>query len=103
MSLPRLQARLERLRQRDLDVGVFSGLAWGVVAAVAVVLAAAWADLVLDLSPRLRLAAVAAGIAVSFVTDAGAVVSLPAAGHGVAIEQQQDGGMLWAEARWNSQ
>ena len=52
---------------------------------------------------RITLAAVAAGIAVSFVTDAGAVVSLPAAGHGVAIEQQQDGGMLWAEARWNSQ
>jgi len=52
---------------------------------------------------RITLAAVAAGIAVSFVTDTGAVVSLPAAGHGVAIEQQHDGGMLWAEARWNSQ
>jgi hypothetical protein len=30
-------------------------------------------------------------------------VWLPGAGEGVAIEQQQDGGMLWAEARWNSQ
>jgi hypothetical protein len=45
---------------------------------------------------------VAAGIAVSFVADTGAVVRLPAAGEGVAVEQQQDGGMLWAEARWNS-
>ncbi len=51
---------------------------------------------------RITLATVAAGIAVSFVADTGAVVRLPAAGEGVAIEQQQDGGMLWAEARWNS-
>jgi hypothetical protein len=51
---------------------------------------------------RITLATVAAGIAVSFVADTGAVVRLPAAGEGVAIEQQQDGGMLWAEARWIS-
>jgi len=51
---------------------------------------------------RITLAAAAAGVAVSFVADTGAVVLLPAAGHGVTIEQQQDGGMLWAEARWNS-
>jgi hypothetical protein len=44
-----------------------------------------------------------AGIAVSFVADTGALVRLPAGGEGVAIEQQQDGGLLWAEARWNSQ
>ncbi len=52
---------------------------------------------------RITLATVAAGIAVSFVADTGTVVRLPAAGEGVVIEQQQDGGMLWAEARWNSQ
>jgi len=51
---------------------------------------------------RITLAAVAGGIAVSFVADAGAVVRLPADGAGVCIEQQQDGGMLWAEARWTS-
>jgi hypothetical protein len=51
---------------------------------------------------RITLAAVAAGIAVSFVADTGAIVPLPAADMGVAIEHQQDGGMLWAEARWNS-
>ena len=51
---------------------------------------------------RITLAAVTAGIAVSFVADTGALVWLPAAGEGVAIEQQQDGGMLWAEARWKS-
>jgi hypothetical protein len=51
---------------------------------------------------RITLAAVTAGIAVSFVTDSAADVHLPAAGEGVAIQQQQDGGMLWAEARWNS-
>jgi hypothetical protein len=49
---------------------------------------------------RITLATVAAGIAVSFVADTGVVVRLPAAGAGVAIEEQQDGGMLWAEARW---
>jgi hypothetical protein len=51
---------------------------------------------------RITLAAVAAGIAVSFVADTGAIVVLPLAGHGVTIEQQQDGAILWAEARWNS-
>jgi hypothetical protein len=51
---------------------------------------------------RITLATVAAGIAVSFVADTGAAVQLPPAGAGVAIEHQQDGGMLWAEARWNS-
>ena len=51
---------------------------------------------------RITLATVAAGIAVSFVADTGAVVQLPSAGAGVIIEHQQDGGMLWAEARWNS-
>jgi hypothetical protein len=50
---------------------------------------------------RITLATVAADIAVSFVADTGAAVRLPAAGQGVAIEQQQDGCILWAEARWN--
>jgi hypothetical protein len=51
---------------------------------------------------RITLTAVAAGIAVSFVADTGAGVLLPAAGEGVAIQHEQDGGMFWAEARWNS-
>jgi hypothetical protein len=51
---------------------------------------------------RITLATVAAGIAVSFVADTGAGVLLPAAAEGVAIDHQQDGAMLWAEARWNS-
>jgi hypothetical protein len=51
---------------------------------------------------RITLATVTAGIAVSFVADTGSVVLLPAADQGVAIEHQQDGSMLWAEARWNN-
>jgi len=51
---------------------------------------------------RITLAAVAAGIAVSFVADTGAGVQLPAAAEGVTIQHQQDDGMFWAEARWNS-
>ncbi len=51
---------------------------------------------------RITLAAVAAGIAVSYVADTGAVIRLPVAAEGVAIEHQQDGSMFWAEARWNS-
>ncbi|HUC58896.1 MAG TPA: hypothetical protein VMA95_15955 [Streptosporangiaceae bacterium] len=51
---------------------------------------------------RITLAAVTTGIAVSFVADTGALVGLPAGCEGVAIEQQQDGSTLWAEARWNS-
>ena len=52
---------------------------------------------------RITQATVAAGIAVSFVADTGVVVTLPVAREGVAIQQQQDDGMLWAEVRWNSQ
>ena len=51
---------------------------------------------------RITLAAVPGGIAVSFMADTGAAVRLPAAGQGVAIEEQQDGDRLWAEARWDS-
>jgi len=51
---------------------------------------------------RITLATVTAGIAVSFVADTGSVVLLPSASQGVAIEHQQDGGTLWAEARWNN-
>ena len=51
---------------------------------------------------RITLAAVSAGIAVSFVADTGVDIQLPPSGEGVAVEQQQDGAMLWAEARWNS-
>jgi hypothetical protein len=51
---------------------------------------------------RITLAAVTPGIAVSFFADAGTAVQLPAAAQGIAIEQQQDGSMLWAEVRWNS-
>jgi hypothetical protein len=51
---------------------------------------------------RITLAAVAAGIAVSFVADTDSVVVLPLVGDGVTIEQQQDGTVLWAEARWSS-
>jgi hypothetical protein len=51
---------------------------------------------------RITLATVAAGIAVSFVADTGADILLPAADEGIAIEQQQDGSMLWAEVRWTS-
>lgn len=50
---------------------------------------------------RITMTAVTPGIAVSFMADTGAV-ELPAAGQGVAIEQQGDDGMLWVEARWNS-
>jgi hypothetical protein len=51
---------------------------------------------------RITLAAVTPGVAVSFVADTGGIVRLPAADAGVVIEHQQDGGMLWAEARWTS-
>lgn len=51
---------------------------------------------------RITLAAVPTGIAVSFVADTGTAVRLPEAGEDVLIQQQQDGGTLWAEARWNS-
>jgi hypothetical protein len=56
----------------------------------------------ITLATVLSESAVAAGIAVSFVADTGAAVRLPVAGDGVVIDHQQDGGLLWAEARWTS-
>ncbi len=54
---------------------------------------------------RITLAAVAEGIAVSFVadTDTSDGVLLPASGDEIFIQQQQDGEMFWAEVRWSSQ
>jgi hypothetical protein len=52
---------------------------------------------------RITLAAVAEGIAVSFVADTGDGVRLPEPGDGIFIQRQQDGDMFWAEVRWNGQ
>jgi hypothetical protein len=48
---------------------------------------------------RITLATVTGGIAVSSGADAGAAVRLPATGAMAAIEQQQDVGVFWVEAR----
>jgi hypothetical protein len=53
-------------------VGGASGLGWGLAAMVATAILGAWADLVLDLSPALRLGALAtaalAGIALAIIS-----------------------------------
>ena len=55
MSSTALQHRLNRLRQRIIALGVSAGAGWGAVLAAVVVLVALWLDLVLELSPAMRL------------------------------------------------
>ena len=43
-----------------------------------------------------------AGIGDEADGDTGVGVRLPPAGEGVTIQQQQDDGVFWAEARWDS-
>lgn len=59
-----LQSTFRRLRRRILCIEGCSGLLWGTIAFLAVLLAAIWIDLVLDLSPQLRIGAwVVSGVA----------------------------------------
>ena len=72
MNHPQLQAQLRRLGWRVRGVGGASGVGWGLVAIVAVAILGAWTDLVLELSPALRMGALAvallAGLALAIVT-----------------------------------
>ena len=56
------QKTLGRLQRRVRGIAAFSGLGWGSLAAFLTVLCGAWADLVFELSPALRLAALAAAV-----------------------------------------
>ncbi len=56
------QKTLGRLQRRVRGIAAFSGLGWGSLAAFMTVLCGAWADLVFELSPALRLAALAAAV-----------------------------------------
>ncbi len=64
MTQSPLQDRLRRLRRRVRGIAGASGLGWGLVTAGLVVLAGAWADLVMELSPALRIAAPAVALLV---------------------------------------
>ena len=56
------QKTLGRLQRRVRGIAAFSGLGWGSLAAFLTVLCGGWADLVFELSPALRLAALAAAV-----------------------------------------
>ncbi|MFI5456335.1 MAG: hypothetical protein ACHRXM_12880 [Isosphaerales bacterium] len=62
MNHPQLQAQLRRLGRRVRGVGGASGLGWGLVAMGVIALAGAWTDLVLELSPALRVGALATAL-----------------------------------------
>ncbi|MBW3540917.1 MAG: hypothetical protein KY476_11655 [Planctomycetes bacterium] len=73
MSEGSIGITLGRLRRRTLWIAGVTGLAWGLVAAGAFLLAAVWVDLVLELSPGLRVAALAFAIAIALVMLAAVV------------------------------
>ncbi len=62
-----LQTQLRRLGWQVRGVGGVSGLGWGLVAMALTVMASAWADLVFELTPTLRLAALASGMLTGLV------------------------------------
>lgn len=53
-SPPSLRTTLLQLRQRMLGIGAFSSICWGIVGFLGVLVAAMWADVVLDLPPLVR-------------------------------------------------
>jgi hypothetical protein len=60
MTHPPLQAQLRQHGRRLRGIGGISGLGWGFVVAGIVAITGAWADLILELTPALRLMALAA-------------------------------------------
>src|SRR4051794_6899009 len=57
MTPPQLAQGLTGLRRRLLAIGLVTGVGWGVVAAIAVLIVWMWLDLVLDLAGPVRAAA----------------------------------------------
>src|SRR5947209_3290391 len=56
MERAALQRHLQRFGRRLLAIGVASGVGWGLAAALLLVLAGAWFDLLWELPPQLRIA-----------------------------------------------
>jgi hypothetical protein len=77
MKQNQLSRRLSALRRRVLAVDGAAGLGWGLTAAVAALLSAAWIDLIWDLPPAARIGAwglaglAAVGLPAAFVMAAG--------------------------------
>ncbi len=57
-----LQQRLAELRSRTMLAGLGSAIVWGLLCACVVLLAAMWLDLVIELSPAIRMASGAAAV-----------------------------------------
>lgn len=62
MSSPSLHQIFSRLRRRVLWIEGVSGVGWGLAAGLVLLLAGVWVDLVFDLPPLVRIAAVAAAL-----------------------------------------
>ena len=56
MATVQLHHRLRSVRRRLLAIGSTSAVVWGLIAAVGLLLAGAWLDLLWELSPQLRIA-----------------------------------------------
>ena len=78
MHSPLLRAQLGRLARRVWGLGGLSGVGWGFFATGLLALAGAWADLVFELSPGVRLGVLAAAAAAG-----------PALALGVALRSRQ--------------
>jgi hypothetical protein len=77
MQKPLLSKHLRRIGRRLLAVRLSSGVAWGLTAAVALLLVGVWCDLLWELSPELRIAASAIALVGSlFVMGAATFVAL---------------------------
>ena len=66
MELSQLRQRLREIRLRWLLIGSSAAVVWGLVVMVALIMAGVWLDLVWELSPELRIAALAIAVAGAF-------------------------------------
>ncbi|MFW6124501.1 MAG: hypothetical protein ACOC46_00015, partial [Pirellulales bacterium] len=75
-----LRSRLRRFRRRLWMIGSASAMAWGVAAAVLLLLVAAWLDLLWELSPRARLGVTAVAIVAGLAALGGCMAATLRAG-----------------------
>ena len=72
-----LQSRLRRTGRRLLLLGGTAAVTWGLIAAALMTLAGAWLDLLWELSPQARFAALGLAAAASVLLVAALVRGLP--------------------------
>ena len=94
-----LRGQLRRVRHRLLVIGSAAAVAWGVSAAVILLLTAAWMDLLWELSPQWRLGAVCVAALIGCGCVIALVVRARLAGRDNTVARRLDAVVLGLDKR----